>query len=103
MVKHFDSQWNLIATPLRPSLEKHIKAFRLEVAIGIVVDEVDGELFFQCFHQVPGICAVAAKIEIDRGIEADGFAFGQAEFFVQQLHEQAHGVVIGEVGGEVHG
>ncbi|MNC74774.1 hypothetical protein D3C75_1261890 [compost metagenome] len=52
---------------------------------------------------MPGICAVAAKIEIDRGIEADGFAFGQAEFFVQQLHEQAHGVVIGEVGGEVHG
>ncbi|MCY1182159.1 hypothetical protein D9M73_227050 [compost metagenome] len=51
---------------------------------------------------MPGVCTVAAQVEIDRGAEADGFAFGEAEFFMQQLHELLHQVVVGEVGGEVH-
>ena len=66
------------------------------------LDEVDPELLFQRFHQMPRISAIAAQVEVDRGGEADGFAFGQAEFFVQQLHEQVHDLVVGEVGGEVH-
>ncbi|MNP86647.1 hypothetical protein D3C76_1870060 [compost metagenome] len=46
--------------------------------------------------------AVAAEVEIDRGGEVDGFAFGEADFFVEQLHELVHGGVVGEVGSEVH-
>ena len=102
LIEHADCQRNFVAATLCPSLEMHIKPFRLKVAIGVVVDEVDRELFFQSFYQMPRIGAVAAQVEIDRGGEADGFAFGQAEYFVQHLHEQVHGVVVGEVGGEVH-
>ena len=103
LVKHADGQWDFVTATLCPSFEMHIKSFRLKIAIGVVVHEVDPELLFQRFHQMPRINAVTAQVEIDRGGEADGFAFGQAEFFVQQLHEQMHGVVVGEVGCEVHG
>ncbi|MCY1250513.1 hypothetical protein D3C76_1260260 [compost metagenome] len=51
---------------------------------------------------MPGVCTVAAQVEIDRGAEADGFAFGEAKLLMQQLHELLHQVVVGEVGGEVH-
>lgn len=55
LVEHANGQRDFVATPLRPALEKHIKPFRLKVPIRVVVDEVDGELFFQCFHQQPRI------------------------------------------------
>jgi hypothetical protein len=32
---------------------------------------------------MPRIRTVTTQVEIDRGGEADGFAFGQAEFFVR--------------------
>ncbi|MOA30845.1 hypothetical protein D3C78_1519620 [compost metagenome] len=101
-VEHVDGQRHLLAAPLGFTLEKHIVAVGLEVAIAVEIHEIDGEVVFQAFDQVPGIGTVATKVEIDRGGKADGFAFGQAYFFVQQLHELLHGVVVGEVGGEVH-
>ena len=103
LVKHADGQRDFVATTFGSAFEEHIESFRLKVAIGVVVREVDPKLFFQRVHQMTRIGTVAAQVEIDRGGEADGFAFGQTEFFVQQLHEQVHGVVVGEVGREVHG
>ena len=76
LVKHADGQWDFIAASLGPALEEYVKAFGLEIPISVVVDEVDGELFFQCFHQMPSVRTVAAQVEVDRGGEADGFAFG---------------------------
>ncbi|MNU03012.1 hypothetical protein D3C72_2468970 [compost metagenome] len=59
-------------------------------------------MVFQGFDQVLGVRSVAPQVEVDRGAEAYGFALGEAEFFVQQLQELLHHVVVGEVGGEVH-
>jgi len=49
-----------------------------------------------------GIRAIAAQVSIDRGLEADGFVFRQADFFVQQLQQFTQGGGVGEVGGEFH-
>lgn len=103
LVKHADGQWHLVPTALGSALLKHIKSFRLKIAVGIVVDELDGEALLQCLHQMPGVRAIATQVEIDRGVQPDGLAFRQADFFVEQLHELAHGVIVGEVWGEVHG
>lgn len=103
MIEHANGQRYFVASSLTPALEEYIEHFLLTVSIRIVVDEVDPKLLLQRFHQLPRIRAVTAQVKVDRGGETESFAFGQAELFVQQLHEQVHGVVIGEVGCEVHG
>ena len=82
LVEHADGQRDFVGATLCPSLEMHIKPFGLKVAIGVVVHEVDPKLFFQRFHQMLCIGAIAAQVEIDRGGEANAFAFRQTEFFV---------------------
>jgi len=101
-VEHANGQWHFVAATLGFALEKYVVAVGLEIAIAVEIHEVDGEVVFQGFEQMLRIGTVAAQVEVDRGVEADGFAFGQTDFFVQQLHEQLHGVVVREVGGEVH-
>ena len=59
--------------------------------------------FSAVIHPVAsGIRAIAAQISIDRGLEADGLVFRQADFFVQQLQQFTQGRGVGEVGGEFH-
>lgn len=102
-VEHADSERHLFSPAFGAVLEEHIEHRRVEVAIGIIVTQVEIKCLLQGLHKLPGFRAVAAEVEVERGFKADGFVLGQADFFVQQLQELLHHGVFGEVGGQVHG
>ena len=90
-IQHADGQRYFAFTTLGLALEVRVIAGGLEIAIGIVVRQLQSKALFQGFHQMPGIRAIAAQISIDRGLEADGLVFRQADFFVQQLQQFTQG------------
>ena len=101
-VEHTDGQRYFAFPTLGLALEVRVITGGLEIAIGIVVRQFQAKTFFQGFYQMLGIRAIAAQISIDRGLEADGLVFRQADFFVQQLQQLTQGWGIREVWGEVN-
>ncbi|MNY63324.1 hypothetical protein D3C86_2002650 [compost metagenome] len=81
-VEHANGQWHLVAATLGFALEKYIVAVRPEIAITVVVHKIDGEVVFQGFDQMLCIGAVAAEVDIDRGVG------GQILLFIFRVDHQ---------------
>ena len=102
LIQHPNGQRHLATPAFGVALEVRVVACWLEVAIGIIVRQLQAETFFKGFHQMLGIRAVATQVDIDRRFQADGLVVRQADFFMQQLHQLAQGVGVRQIGGEFH-
>ena len=102
VIQHANGQRHLVAPAFGVALEMRVVARRVEIAIRIVIGQFQPEALLKGFHQMLGIAAITTQVEVDRGLEADGLVLGQADFFMQQLHQLAQGWCVGESAGEFH-